>query len=138
MYTIAYRPYVCIACENVPKIIKAQDYDVTSYDVIIVPLPGSKFGRAFGPSCVYSEKRPGRAAAETTSRGRPNARPFLAAHLAFCAFTVSKRPGSAAARPGPAPHCKRGLCWMPDEHQIIDVLDTCTCMPFNEDSITPW
>ena len=99
---------MCIACENVPKIIKAQDYDVTSYDVIIVPLPGSKFGRAFGPSCVYSEKRPGRAAAETTSRGRPNARPFLAAHLAFCAFTVSKRPGSAAARPGPAPHCKRG------------------------------
>ena len=67
---------------------------------MILSLPESQFGTAIGPACVYSEKRPGRAQAETTSRAGPNARPLLAPHLAFRAFTVKFRPGSAAARPG--------------------------------------
>ena len=40
--------------------------DVISYDVtMIFPDPGIAFGTAFGSACVYSEKRPGQAAAET-------------------------------------------------------------------------
>ena len=78
---------------------------MTSYPMMsrwsyVFPDPGIAFGTAFGSACVYSEKRPGRAAAETTSgdglgRGR-----FWPRIWPFCAFTVTKRPGRAAAEPG--------------------------------------
>ena len=90
---------------------RTRDNDVISYDVtMIIRISGSgdRIWYRIGSACVYSEKRPGRAAAETTSgdglgRGR-----FWPRIWPFCAFTVTKRPGPSRGRARPFLHCKRG------------------------------
>ena len=80
---------------------------------------GPAIGRAFGPACVYSEKK-ARAGPGRASSGLPPEQVHVASQFGLaigldgmcqinCAFTVLGQTRPGLARPGIFAHCKRGL-----------------------------